>query len=427
MKTPLRIGYFVKMYPRLSETFILNEILEMERRGVEVTVFSLMKPDEGRFHPQVTQIQAPVFYLDDPRLKTGWRVLHKNWPTLSGRRDELWALFEELIVSGDKSAIDLFFSAAAASALALEAGLDHLHAHFASMPSTAAYYASRITGLGFSFTAHAKDIFTTAVDTELLERKIDASRFVATVTHFNKRHLLSLFPALPADKIKVVYNGIDLDLFGYGPESRRRPGLILAVGRLVPKKGFRDLLAACSILKARGVPFDCLVVGDGEERDALASISREHGLTDHVSFVGPKTQAEVREYLDQASVFVLPCTMAPDGNQDALPTVLLEALATGCPVVSTTISGVPEIVESGEDGILVSPEDPMEIANAIERILTDRELATGFALRGRRKAEERFDVMKSAAVLEGCFRQAADAGMAGPVGGYAPVEESLRT
>jgi colanic acid/amylovoran biosynthesis glycosyltransferase len=414
MNETLKVGYMVKMYPRLSETFIVNEILELERRGIDVTIFSLKKPDEGRFHPQVSRVKAPVFYLDSPEIKKGWPVLSKDWLTLAPFKGRLWELFTELLIKGDSRSIELFFSAASASAIALRIGLDHLHAHFASTPATAAYFASRITGIGFSCTAHAKDIFRNTIDGALLEEKIQATRFLATVTQFNKRHILSGFPAVLPDKVRVVYNGIDLDLFDFAPYGSREPGLILAVGRLVPKKGFADLIIACSILKERGIPFRCVIIGNGEERSMLESMRSNFGLSDSLILAGPRNQTEVREYLRCASVFVLPCTLDTDGNQDALPTVLLEALAAGCPVVSTSISGIPEIVDAGVDGLLVNSGDPEAVASSIEYILSVPQQAVEFALRGRQKAERKFNLKHNVAVLEDLFLQAVSGSMAQP-------------
>ena len=406
MTDTLKLGYFVKMYPRISETFIVNEILELERRGVEISIFSLKKPDEGRFHPQVSQVKANVYYLDSRQNKTGWPLIREHWPFLEPCKARLWELVEEVMMQGSDRQLELLFASASASATALELGLDHLHAHFASTPSTAAYYASRISGLGFSFTAHAKGIFRDTIDIEQLRSKASAARFVATVTHYNKRHMLSILPSIQPENIKVVYNGIDLDLFRYAAMSHREAGLILSVGRLVPKKGFCDLVAACSILKKQGVSFKCVIVGDGEQRRQIESLIRELGLEDQITLVGSMNQADVREYLNKASVFALPCIADADGNQDALPTVLLEAQAAGCPIVSTNLSGVPEIVDHNKNGLLVSPGNADELAEAIKEVLGNRELAQKLAIEGRRKAESTFDVKKNVAVLEQHFRAA---------------------
>ncbi len=407
---PLKVGYFVKMYPRLSETFILNEILELERRGVEITIFSLKKPNEGRFHPQVSEVKAPVYYLDDLEPKKGWSMLAENWPALSSRRSELWRLLEELIPQNDPQLIELFFASAWAAALAASRGLMHLHAHFATLPSTAAYFAARISGLPFSFTAHAKDIFQDTVNRKMLEEKLSAARFVITVTEFNRRFLTSTFPSVPAEKIRVLHNGINLDFFNYEPDGKREKNLILSIGRLVPKKGFPDLLEACALLKNKNVSFRCIIIGQGEESTLLETRRVELGLGGCVTFAGPKTQAEVLPYLKRAALLALPCTVDADGNQDALPTVLLEALATGCPAVSTTVSGIPEIIDSGVNGLLVPAGNPAALAEAMEKILSSPELAARFARAGRKKAEEKFDLKKNAAILESYYRQSAEAG-----------------
>ena len=407
---PLKIGYFVKMYPRLSETFILNEILELERRGVEVTVFSLRKSNEGRFHPQVAELKAPVFYLEELSPKRGWAVLSEHWSTLAPFSRSLWQVMEELISKNEPKLIEVLLASAWASAVALERGITHLHAHFATVPSTLAYYAGRISGLPFSFTAHAKDIFQDTVDRQLLEEKLSAARFVITVTEFNRRYLASTYPSVPAGKVRVLYNGINLDFFNYEPKGKREKNLILSIGRLVPKKGFPDLLEACAILKNKKLNFECTIIGQGENAALLENKRRELGLTDCVTLAGPKTQVEVLPYLKQATLLALPCRMDADGNQDALPTVLLEALGTGCPVVSTTVSGIPEIVDSGREGLLVPPENPPALAEAMQKILTNSQLAAGFAREGRKKAEARFDLKKSVATLEGYYLQSVAGG-----------------
>lgn len=408
--TPLKVAYFVKMYPRLSETFILNEILELERRGVEVTLFSLRKSNEGRFHPQVAELKAPVFYLEELSPKKGWAVLAEHWPTLSPHSHRLWQLMEELISQDQPKLFEILLFSAWAGAVALSRGVEHLHAHFASVPSTLAYFASRISGLPFSFTAHAKDIFQDTVDQKMLEEKLAAARFVITVTEFNHRFLTSTYPAVPADKIRVLYNGINLDFFNFEPQARREKNLILSIGRLVPKKGFPDLLEACAILKRKQIPFQCIIAGQGEQAAFLEAKRVELGLNDVVSLAGPKTQVEVFAYLKQATVLALPCTVDSDGNQDALPTVLLEALAAGCPVISTIVSGIPEIIDSGVNGLLVPPGNPAALAEAIEKIFASPETSARFAQQGRKKAEAKFDLKKSVITLESYYRQSLETG-----------------
>ncbi len=404
----LKVGYIVKMYPRLSETFILNEMLELERKGVELVLFSIKKPNEGRFHPGVSGLKAKVYYLEDLEPKKWGSWLGEVWPSLAPYRRQFWELMEESLAARDNSGLDLITSAAWVAARAEEFDLCHLHSHFASLPSTVAYLAHRITGIPFSFTAHAKDIFVYDMREHLLDKKLRAADFVVTVTNYNYRYLTDKAPDLDPDIIKVIYNGVDIENLNPGGEVRREENLILGVGRLVPKKGFDTLLKACGLLKKKGIPFRCLIAGDGQEAANLTEQRRELGLDDEISFPGPKTHDEIVDLMHNASIMCLPCTVDKDGNQDALPTVLLEALACGLPVVSTTVSGIPEIIDSGINGLLVRPEDPESLAAELEKLLKSRELRDKFAHAGRQKAIQKFDLKINADTLLKLYMKNAD-------------------
>jgi glycosyltransferase involved in cell wall biosynthesis len=403
-QTPPKVGYIVKMYPRLSETFILNEILQHERCGAEITIFSYKKPNEGHFHPQVAQVKAKVFYLEDldPRKWPTW--LGKVWGGIEEYHEAYLRLLGEALSMQDNERIELIMASAWVASQAKERGITHLHAHFASLPSTIAYLTHRITGIPFSFTAHAKDIFVYDMDEHYLREKLRAARFVVTVTNFNYQYLIEREPEIGPEKIQVIYNGVELEQFKADAGRVRDLKMILSVGRLVPKKGFSYLLDACGLLKQRGTNFHCVIVGEGPDGDMLLQKRRELGLDNAVTFVGPKRQDEVLGLMQEASILCLPCTIADDGNQDALPTVLLEALATGLPCVSTTVSGIPEIIDSDEDGLLVGPNDAAALSNALERLLKSQPLRDRFSAAGRIKAEEKFDLRKNAGSLLELFR-----------------------
>ncbi len=398
-KPVLKIGYVVKMFPRLSETFILNEILELESCGVEVVIFSLKKPNEGRFHPQLSKLKAQVIYLDELDVKKWANWIQSEWPVLSPNSQEIWKLLNEAFDHNDISRIDWIWASAWLAAQTQKLGLSHLHAHFATLPSTYAYFAHRISGIPFSFTAHAKDIFVYDTEEHFLREKAQAASFVVTVTNFNLRYLQEKLPLLDKHKIRVIYNGINVEYFGQIGSPRRVPNLILSVGRLVAKKGFNILLDACRLLKHRGVSFRCLIVGEGNELENL-TIQRENlGLTQDVIFAGPKNLDEVRDLMQSASIFCLPCVIAPDNNVDALPTVLLEALASGLPAISTAVSGIPEIIDTEVDGILVAPDDAEALSREMERLLTSADLQKKFGTNGRKKAAERFNLHKNVDAL----------------------------
>lgn len=400
----LRVGYVVKMFPRLSETFILNEILQLEEYGVEVVIFSLKKPNEGRFHPQVSRLKAQVFYLEDLDVKKWSSWLRKEWSVLAPFQDNLWRLLSEALSGDGRIKVDDIWLAAWVAATSQRLGLSRLHAHFASHPSTMAYYAHRISSIPFSFTAHAKDIYVYTMDEHLLRDKLATATPTVTVTHFNRRYLLDQAPDIEPDRIKVLHNGINLEQFWCDKSIQRHPHSILAVGRMVIKKGFADLLRACHQLKAHDIPFECTLVGDGPELENLQSLQSELGLEQEVSFVGAKNLDEVMQLMRTATLFCLPCTIAPDNNVDALPTVLLEALACGLPVISTTVSGVPEIIDSDVDGLLVPPDDPTALTDAISHLMLSRELRERFAENGREKAELKFDLRKNVATLMELFQ-----------------------
>lgn len=407
-KVSSKIGYVVKMFPRLSETFILNEILELERQGIEVVIFSLKKPNEGKFHPQLSDLKARVFYLDDLDTKKWVSWLGKIWPQLAPNRDEFWSLFDKALSTKDAKMMEYVLWSAWVGAKAIELGVGHFHAHFASLPSTIAYFSGRLSSIPFSFTAHAKDIYVYDMEEHLLREKLHKAEFVVTVTNYNREYLLGHNPDLDKDTIKVIYNGVMIDKLKPPHDIKREHNVILGVGRLVPKKGFDSLLNACRLLKDNGASFKCLIAGDGSEAENLYSLQKKLELDDTVEFLGPKTQDEIINLMYKATLMCLPCTVAEDGNQDALPTVLLEALACGLPVISTNISGIPEIIDSNVNGILVGPDNPNDLFIEISRLLSSEKLRIGFANAGYKKAIEFFDITKNVGELRTLFVRSAN-------------------
>lgn len=402
----LRIGYVAKMFPRLSETFVLNEILELERQGAEVTVFSAKKPNEGQFHPQLGRLQARVIYLDDldPRKWAAWTGA--EWPRLEPWADRIWGLVREALADREPERVELVWQAAWLASRAGALGLDRLHAHFATLPALMAHLAHRISGIPYSFTAHAKDIFVYSPAETRLRDLVDHADFMVTVTGFNRRHLLESLPGVDAAKIRMLHNGIDTESFTPAPAGSRDVDHVLAVARLVPKKGLDDLLRACALLRDRGRSVRCTIAGGGPDAAALAGLRDELGLGSLVELCGPVKVDAVRDLMRRATVFALPCRVAADNNVDALPTVLLEALATGLPAVSTAVSGVPEIITDGCEGRLVPPDDPAALADALQSLLDDPALRARCAEAGRRKAAESFDIRRNVATLHGLFRSA---------------------
>lgn len=378
-----KIGYVLKRFPRFSETFILNELLAHEAAGAEVHVFSLLSPPDEPRHARLADLRAGV---------TDLAPLGKRQIGQAPMRDA--ALF-----SG-KSAQEIGALQARTEGIARVAaarGIRHLHAHFGSDATTAACLAARAIGGSYSFTAHARDIYHTyvspAADAAMRRAKLREAAFVVTVSDYNARHLRALCPGA---RVVRLYNGIDLNAFRPVDPAGQKPGRLIAVGRLVPKKGFGVLIEAAAILKSRGRRFELSLVGSGPMEQALRDAIAVHGLGREVQLEGALPQELLVERMAEAQAAVLPCIVTESGDRDGLPTVLLEAMARALPVVTTTVSGGPEIVEHGVTGLLCRPSDATALADALDAVLADPAAARAMGQAGRLRAERHFDLAVNA-------------------------------
>ena len=369
---PHRIGYVLKMYPRFSETFIVSEILAREAAGEEIVIFSLRPPNDARFHPELARVQAPVIQVgrsSSPRRL--WEVWGEAMSAPELARG-MSAQLPELVAAGADDAEQ----ALAVALLAREHGVTHLHAHFASMATTVARLAALVTDLPYSFTAHAKDIFHRDVEDEDLARKLRDADHAVTISEYNRRHLRARFGAAETARLELVRNGLELERFPF--RERTAPAEVphlLGVGRLVEKKGFDQLIDTVHALRGEGREVRADIVGDGPLREELSARIEELGLEQHVSLLGPRTQEEVRGLLEHADLFVAPFVIGADGNADGLPTVLLEAMATGIPCVAASVTAVGEVIIDGRTGWLVPTGDTPALIDAVREALdpaTDR-------------------------------------------------------
>lgn len=384
----------LKGYPRISETFIANEIYLLEQLGIPIHIFSMRHPRETFSHGIIDKIQAKAEYLptellqDFPRLFFPTAFLAVKKPTaflaaLAKARERFsrsrnLGTFKHLLQAGYL----------AGYLLPRHPEVVHLHAHFAHSPSSVALFASLLSGLRFSFTAHAKDIYTTRPDQ--LQEKIELASLVVTCTRYNQEYLRNLVNGKPVE-LHCVYHGIDLELFNF-PERRRQPVppyRILTVARLTEKKGVPAILNALKHLQRQGVNFEYTLIGDGDDREKVVARIFELGLQDRCRFLGTRSHHEVVKEFERADLFVLGCRVAKSGDRDGIPNVLVESLAMGLPAVATTVSALPEVIRHGETGLLVSPDDPQAMAAAIRRLLTDNHL------RGRVVGEGRISVRSS--------------------------------
>lgn len=368
----MKVGYVLKVFPRLSQTFILNELLAHERAGEPVAIFSLRSPRTEPRHRRLRELASSPQYLDLPRGA---------------------ALTEGTIEAAAERLAD--------SATRCDVG--HLHAHFGNVATEVARRAATRLGCGYSFTAHARDIFHESVDRRALRRYLHDAAFVVTVSDFNRRYLIETYEIAPSRVVRI-YNGIDLEPVTdpvAGGEAR-----LLAVGRLVPKKGFGDFVEACRLLAARGSGIRARIVGDGPLRGELERRIVRSGLENRVVLCGALTGEAVVKEMRAATVLVAPCVEAADGDRDGLPTVLPEAMALGLPCVSTPVTGIPEIVRHRATGLLVAEHDPPALAEACRLLIERPDVATALARSARRLVEEQFDLHANAAVLRSLFRRA---------------------
>lgn len=391
-----RIGYVLRKFPVLSETFVLNELLALEARGVDLHVFSLQRPNDPRFHESLPRLRARVAYVPDLfDLGKLWRhhgramrgFGRRYWKTLlyvarTGRASLFWRLLQSAYVANEAHRL----------------GLTHLHAQFANRPTTVAFLASQLAAIPFSFTAHATDIFKHRVSRRALTRKVARARFVATVSEYNRAYLERVTNA-PVGKVVLVHNGIDLERFAPNGAPPATPFTILCVARLVEKKGLPVLVEACRHLRDRGLEFRCEIVGKGILRPQLEALSRQWDLGKRIRFLGPRTHGEVLERYRAAHLYVLPSIVGSDGNREGLPVSIVEALACGLPVVSTPVTGIPEVVRHGENGLLIPSGDAGALADAIERVMRDRGLYERMRASARPSVVGRFDLRETAARL----------------------------
>ena len=406
---PNALGMILKGYPRISETFISNEILLLERLGFCVHIFSMRAPRENFTHESIKQIKAPVDYLPETLLLPLPRFLYYNFllflkiprtylETLRMalrrfRRTRKAATFKHLFQAGYL-----------VQKLLPGSGVCHLHAHFAHSPTSVALFSANLSGLKFSFTAHAKDIYTS--NKEQLREKLNLAKFVVTCTEYNRQHLSAISDGAKAS-IHRVYHGIDTGLFKK-PDTIRAPAppfKLLTVARMTAKKGLKTVYQAVKWLKDNGYSVKHSLVGDGEDKEKILSYVHDLGLDGVTKWYGTQPHHAVLELYRRADVFVLGCEVAPNGDRDGIPNVLLESMAMGVPVVATTVSAIPELVQDGETGLLVPPQDPEKLGAAIERLLNEDKLREKIVTKARDRVLKDFFNQDHIHRLAEIFRQ----------------------
>lgn len=427
-----KIAYILKNFPKLSETFIASEIYRLEKLGVNLKLFVIKPPTENLKHSVVEKIEAEKFYLPATESLSEnslfrWLKMHfgdfkkglinvlKSRPKQTVKAAKF--AFAQAVRARKgflafprKLYLKEFLQACAiAEQILKDKEIRHIHAHFAHGATTVACMVSIITGLKFSFTAHAKDIYLESLNPAgFLRRKMDAAEFVVTCTKANQTHLESLSKT----PVHCLYHGLNAEFSDLLKDESAvkipRNGHLraIAVGRLVPKKGLDVFVEACGILQKRNVNFKAQIIGDGDEiKPKLNELIEKFGLQNSVKLTGAMTQNELFGEYHKSDVFCLPCRILENGDRDGIPNVMVEAMSCGVPVISTDVSGIPEIIKNGENGILVKTENAEAIADSMQKIYNDRFYAEELATEGLKTVKENFDGDTTAQKLKELFEE----------------------
>ncbi len=380
------LGVLVRIWPKLSETFILEEILGLERKGITLRLYALDAPTDAVSHDAVARVRSPVLRV--PTTASLGELLARHASVAAAQPFGYLRALGLAARRGNAGWRD-FLRAGWLAAQLRSDRVAHLHVHFINGPADLGQLTSSMSAIPFSISAHAKDIYLSRPAD--LRRKLRAARFTVTCTEANRSTLAAIAPEAG---IHLMYHGVDREVF----HPSRRSGacapeapLVLAVGRLRAKKGLDTLVDACALLHARGRRVRCEIVGYGEQHQALARRIEGAGLAGHVRLAGKLARHEVLERYASASVFAQPSRIAADGDRDGIPNVLLEAMAMALPVVATRVSGIPELVRDGVNGLLVPPDDARALADAIERVLARPARAAALGVAARTTVAERFD------------------------------------
>jgi glycosyltransferase involved in cell wall biosynthesis len=412
-EAPKTLAYILKGYPRISETFISNEILLLEKLNFKMHLFPMRQPRESFSHASVKEIKAEVSYLPTelfenlPKLilpnvllavKHPIRYLKTVRLAVQGRPKNKRATLKHLLQAGYMSYYHLTGNSK----------IGHLHGHFAHSPTSVTRFAASFSELPYSFTAHAKDIYTSK--REKLRQRIEEAEFVVTCTKHNQEYLEEL-RGNGTTPIHCIYHGIDLSLFqnNIEQEDSQNSHRIFTVARLTTKKGLPTIYNALSLLKEKGISFTHTLIGDGDDRDAIKELIKRLNLENECQWLGTQTHEEVLNQFKRSDLFVLGCEIAPNGDRDGIPNVLVESLAMGVPALSTHISAIPEILINEETGLTVEPKDPEAMAQAMERLLTDKKLREHLITSGKELVATKFDNKQLIGDLAAIFRTQAPA------------------
>ena len=400
-----KVAYIMSRFPHLPETFILREMSEVERQGYQVALY-----------PLIVQRQPIIHEEARPWLGRARRLPFLSGPVVAANGRALWrepraypALWARTVAENASSpnflarALALLPKAVYAAQAMQAEGVTHIHAHYATHPALVAWLIHRLTGISYSVTVHAHDIF---VRTAMLGRKLREARFIAAISEYNREYLARLYGPWVKEKTHLVRCGIVPA--NYRPRAAGRAGArfeLIHVGSLQPYKGQRYLVEACALLRDQGIPFRCRIIGGGEEESNLRRMIGANGLDSMVELLGPMPQEEVARLLPTADCYVQPSIVTPSGKMEGIPVALMEAMACRLPVIATALSGIPELVRPGVTGCLVRPADSVALAEAMATVYREAEEAEAMATAGRELVLREFELESNVKQLADLFRR----------------------
>ncbi|MGH8883909.1 MAG: glycosyltransferase [Egibacteraceae bacterium] len=409
---PPKVAYLVSRFPKLSETFVLFELLAVEQQGVDVELYPLLRERAPLMHPEAAELVKRAHYQPF----VSWPILRSQLHFLRRRPGRYLRTLGTLLTSTWGSlnffvgAIGIWPKVVHMARLMAADGVDHVHCHFATHPSAAGWIIHRLVGIPYSFTAHGSDLH---VERRMLPKKVAEAAFVLTISEHNRSVILAEceLPARgdgPDEKVLVLHCGVDPGVFhpaarGDAPDVCG-PLHVLCIGTLHEVKGQRYLLEACRLLLDQGVQVHCILVGDGPDLRMLRRMIFELELVGRVDLAGRKTRDEVVELLASADVVVAPSVPTRQGKREGIPVVLMEAMSAGVPVVASRLSGIPELVEDDRTGLLAPPRDPAALANALRRLHDDPQLRRRLGSAGRDKVVREFNLNANTERLADLFK-----------------------
>jgi colanic acid/amylovoran biosynthesis glycosyltransferase len=427
----LKVAYIMSRFPKLTETFILYEMLAVERQGVQIELYPLLRARSTATHPEGASMWLKI--IERFRKPQGTPKMHPeakrfmerahflpffSWPILKANFyylirkpltyfSTIWTLIRTNWGSLNYllGTLSIFPKVAFFARQMTEEGIKHIHAHFANHPAAAAFIINRLTDISYSFTAHGADL---QVDQHMLCEKVSNAAFVVTISNYNKEIILKTCGKQNSERIKVIHCGVDTNVFSpdninFPEPSNNGRFSILCTGTMYEVKGHTYLIEACRLLKEQGLDFACYLVGDGPDRGALSDQVEQSGLSNHVFFQGQRTRMEISDLLKRVDVAVVPSIPTSNGRREGIPVVLMEAMSSSVPVVASDISGIPELVEHEVSGLLVEPRNPRDLALALKQILDNPQLRQRLGQSGREKILREFDLYTNAATLVDLF------------------------